>query len=206
MKKKTMKIRLRTPFNEVKVKPVSWSKVNLGKKLLVSETDEFTQDQIYGYYQDLESKEDISSSTWSNGLISVNTTYPSFEVFERTDTPVEDFLKRKNKISINLYGKSTWKVVNYGEEGNQFNTNNLSMVAKGKHAIISITFKSVHYYCTELQINNEILLHRLEKFESPNLIVKTNGILNGMEENNVQFSFLNNQRKPREVYRKLTID
>jgi hypothetical protein len=201
-----MKIRLRKNIKDILVKPVSWSKVNLGKQLIASDDEELDMSKTYGYYQDMDSKDDITLSTWNKGFISVvKHPYPFFEVEEKTSTPIEEFLmKKKSKILINLYGSYKWNLVT-PKNGEVFNTNNLAKVSKNRQAIISIRSGSTHFYCLDLEIQSELLLNRIHKFESPNLIVRSNGRLEGLEDDNIAFRFLNNQKKEREVYHKLVL-
>jgi hypothetical protein len=194
-----MKIKKR--IQEVLVKPISWSKVNPSKE------DKPDKSLTYGYYED-QYKTDQTLTVWGNGQITVYNTqsgYPYFNVDnlieEREDTT--DMFFRKPKVTaINLFGKSNWNISETRDS--KFDINKLAKVKNGNKAIISMLQSNTHYYCLDLEINAPLLLYRIEKFESPNLKVRTRGNIIGMEEDNISFIFENAGRY-NPVYKKLTV-
>lgn len=192
-------------IKEVLVKPISWSRVNPNKE------DRPDQSLTYGYYED-EYKQDQTLTIWKNGQITTyNTTsgYPYFNVdgligkYTEENSSTDMFFRKPKVMAINLFGRPNWNISETPDP--DFDINKVSKVKKGNKAIISILQSNTHYYCLDLEIKNPLLLYRLEKFESPNLKVRTKGDIKGMGESNISFIFENAGRfNP--VYKKLTVN
>ena len=195
---------IRKRLKEVLVKPISWSRVNPSKE------DKPDKSLTYGYYED-QYKKDQTLTIWENGQITVYNTESGFPYFnvdglieenkEESDS-TDMFFRKPKVIAINLFGKSNWNISEINDS--DFNVNKLAKVKNGNKAIISILQSNTHYYCLDLEINVPLLLYRIEKFESPNLKVRTKGNIEGMEEDNISFIFENAGRfNP--VYKKLKV-
>jgi hypothetical protein len=191
-------------IKEILIKPVSWSKVNPNKKDLPD------QSLTYGYYED-EYKQDQTLTIWKNGQITIYNTksgYPYFDVnglvgtYTKENNNTDMFFRKPKVIAINLFGRSNWNISKTLDT--EFDVNKLAKVKNGNKAIISILQGSTHYYCLDLEINVPLLLYRIEKFESPNLKVRTKGNIIGMEEENISFTFENAGRH-NSVYKKLVV-
>jgi len=191
-------------IKEVLVKPVSWSKVNPDKE------DRPDKSLTYGYYED-EYKKDQTLSIWKSGQITVYNTksgYPYFNVESLVEQHSEEnsntdmFFRKPKVMAINLFGRPNWNITETPDP--TFDSDKLAKVKNGNKAIISILQSNNHYYCLDLEISVPLLLYRIEKFESPNLKVRTRGNIIGMDENNISFVFENAGRY-NPVYRKLMV-
>lgn len=191
-------------INEVLVKPISWSRVNPNKE------DRPDKSLSYGYFED-EYKADQTLTIWRKGQISVYNTisgYPYFNVdglmrkYTEENKNTDMFFRKPKVMAINLFGKHNWNILENPDP--TFDVSKLAKVKKGNKAIISILQSNTHYYCLDLEINVPLLLYRIEKFESPNLKVRTKGDIIGMEESNISFVFENAGRY-NTVYSKLMV-
>lgn len=194
-------MKIRRKIQEVLVKPISWSKVNPSKEAKPDKS------LTYGYYED-QYKTDQTLTVWGSGQITVYNTqsgYPYFNVdnlIDESEDNTDMFFRKPRVMAINLFGKSNWNISE--TKDSNFDINKLAKVKNGNKAIISILQSNTHYYCLDLEINAPLLLYRIEKFESPNLKVRTKGNIIGMEENNISFIFENAGRY-NPVYKKLIV-